>query len=193
MRKNVLFLSVVALMATFLISSCGKDDKGFDCPETTEEKEALYTGSYTGDATLNIKILGSETSVAVPANFTVTSGTDAGDGKLIITSDVLEDYDWGIEAAINSSSCEKVTIDKITKDTLEFTNLPDKLAGSLITDYKPLKIIGFEAEGSGELQKDGKTLKIKLNIISGTTTSPNSILNNLDVSNNSLDLVVTKK
>jgi len=193
MRKNVLFLSVVALMATLLISSCGKEDKGFDCPGTAEEREALYTGSYTGDATLNIKVLGSETSVPVPAKFTVKSGDEAGDDKLIITSDVLEDYNWGIDADINSGSCEKVTINKITKEELEFTNLPATLAGSLITDYQPLKIIGFEADGTGELQKDGKSLKIKLNILKGKTTSPNSILNDLDVAGNSLDLVVTKK
>jgi hypothetical protein len=185
-KLSLLFVSVILLNV-----GCGGDDEVVckDC-STSAANEALYVGTYTGKVSLNVKFGGSEISVPISTTFTVTNPTE-GDDKLTVTSTTLANGTLELIAKLGAD-CKTYTVDEVSLDELEITNLPNTLAGGLIKDFKPLKILNFKATGDGTLDCEAKNLTVNIRMSEGTTSSPNAALNNLDLIDTDLTAILKK-
>lgn len=195
MKKTFLNFTVIAGIAATLLSGCGKDNStcSVNCGSTASEREAVYLGTYKGNITLQITVGTGKIPVPVPATFTVVNGSSSSDDSILITSAQIGSNTFGINAAINTTDCKNFTLKQISVDTLVLSSLPSTLAGGLISNYQPLTISNFSATGAGSMDCDAKTLSIDINIVSGKTNSPNSTLNNLDISSSSFNVKVVKQ
>lgn len=193
MKKTLLSFTMVAGIAATLLTGCGKEKTcSVNCGSTAAEREAVYTGSYTGKITIQVTVGGQKIPVDVPATFSVTNGSSTGDDSVVITSAQIGSSSYGINANISVADCKNFNLSAINVDTLKLTNLPSTLAG-VISNYQPLTISNFKATGNGSMDCDAKSLAINISIIEGKTNSTNAILNNLDVNGSSLNAKITKQ
>ena len=189
--KKIAKLSLLFLSVILMNSGCGGDPEVTckDC-STSAANEALYVGTYTGKVSLNVEFGGSIISVPISTTFAITNPTE-GDNKLTVTSTSLENGTLNLIATLGAD-CKTYTVEEVSLASMEITNLPNTLAGGLIKDYKPLKILNFKATGDGTLDCDGSNLTVNIRMSEGTSSSPNAALNNLDLSGTDLTAILKK-
>ena len=189
--KKIAKLTLLLVSVILLNAGCGGDNEVVckDC-STSAANEALYVGTYTGKVSLNVTVGGNIVSVPISTTFTITNPTE-GDNKLSVTSTSLENGTLTLIANLGSD-CKTYTVEEVSLDALEITNLPNTLAGGIIRDYKPLKIIDFIATGDGTLDCEAKNLTVNIRMSKGTSSSPNAFLNGLDLTDTDLTAVLAK-
>ena len=187
--KKIAKLSLLFLSVILMNSGCGGETE-VTCKEcsTSAANEALYVGTYTGKVSLNVEFGGTIVPVPISTTFTITNPTE-GDNKLTVTSTTLDSSKLVLIATLGAD-CKTYTVEEVSLDEIEITNLPNKLV--VFENYKPLKIINFTATGDGTLDCEAKNLTVNIKMSEGTTSSPNNTLNNIPLAGTDLTAILKK-